>query len=194
MLSRVALTVGVCAVWSCGGAGVGGTGGGGTGGSDPGPLVDNTQWVPSTGGDEVLGAPPDDAECDTTPMGCPEYPWPDDECVTFDGDSTCVVAYVPECFPPDYTVLAVYTRMRDDRVSLCNWLTLEQPSLRPIRAGDQVEVRTYHSTLTAPAHRDQSDRRQSIPKHDLDGAEGLPRGHFAPVARRQSRHERISSH
>jgi len=154
MLSRVALTLCVCAVWSCGGSS-GPTSDPGPGGSsgptsDPGPLVDNTQWAQTTDGDEILGAPPGDAECDTTPMGCPEYPWPDDECVTFEEDSSCVVAYVPECFPPDYTVLAVYTRMPDDRVSLCNWLTLEQPSLRPIRASDQVEIRTYHSTLTAP--------------------------------------------
>jgi hypothetical protein len=62
---------------------------------------------------------------------------------------TCVAAFVPECLDT-FTVLAVYTRMRDDRLPLCNWITLEQPSLRAIRAGDQVEVRTRHSRLTAP--------------------------------------------
>jgi hypothetical protein len=56
---------------------------------------------------------------------------------------------VPECLDT-FTVLAVYTRMDDDRLPLCNWLTLEQPSLRAIRAGDEVEVRARHSQLTAP--------------------------------------------
>ena len=35
-------------------------------------------------------------------------------------------------------------------VKFCNWLTLEQPSLRTIRAGDRVEIRTFHAILTAP--------------------------------------------
>jgi hypothetical protein len=86
------------------------------------------------------------------PIGdCPEFPWPEGECVTFEEGSNCVASYVPECFPPAYTVLAVYTRTPDDRIPLCNSLTLEQPSLRAIRAGDQVEVRTFHAELTAPA-------------------------------------------
>jgi len=142
MLSRVALALCVCAAWSCGSSS------GPT--SDPGPLVDNTQWAQTSDGDEILGAPPQDAECDTTPMDCTEYPWPEGECVTFEEDSTCVTAYVPECFSPNYTVLAVYTRMPDDRLTLCNWITLEQPSLRAIRAGDEVQVRASHDTLTAP--------------------------------------------
>ena len=33
---------------------------------------------------------------------------------------------------------------------LCNWLTLGQPSLRAIRAGDQVEIRMFHAILNAP--------------------------------------------
>ncbi len=116
---------------------------------DPGPLVDNTRWVPSDAGEEHFGAPPEDSECLLTPEDCPEYPWPEGECVTFAADSTCVVSFVPECFD-SFTVLAVYTRRPDDRIPLCNWLTLEQPSLRAIRAGDEIEVRTYHFDLTAP--------------------------------------------
>jgi len=83
------------------------------------------------------------------PIDCPEFPWPEDDCVDFELTSTCITAYVPECLG-SFTVLAVYTRMPDDRVPLCNWITLEQPSLRAIRAGDQIEVRTRHSPLTAP--------------------------------------------
>lgn len=82
------------------------------------------------------------------PMNCPEYPWPEGECVSLEG-STCVTAYVAECLGV-FTVLAVYTRMPNLRDPLCNWITLEQPSLRNIRAGDEVEVRIRHSTLTAP--------------------------------------------
>jgi hypothetical protein len=40
--------------------------------------------------------------------------------------------------------------MPDNRLTLCNWITLTQPSLRAIRAGDQVEVRARHSPLTQP--------------------------------------------
>jgi hypothetical protein len=117
--------------------------------SDPGPLVDNASWVPSDMGEELFGAPPEGLECQLTPLECPEFPWPEGDCVTFEPGSTCIAAFVPECFDA-YTVLAVYTRMPDDRVPLCNWLTLEQPSLRDIRVGDQIEVRTYHFKLTAP--------------------------------------------
>jgi len=84
-----------------------------------------------------------------TPIDCPEFPWPEDECVEFEPTSTCIVSFVPECLD-SFTVLSVYTRMPDDRFNLCNWITLEQPSLRAIRAGDQVEVRARHSALTAP--------------------------------------------
>lgn len=122
---------------------------GGTAVSDPGPLVDNTQWVPSDDGEEFFGVRPEDSECLLVPVDCPEYPWPEDDCVTFDATSTCEASYVPECFDA-FTVLAVYTRMRDNRFPLCNWLTLEQPSLRDIRAGDRVEVRAFHFTLTLP--------------------------------------------
>lgn len=141
MLERVILTLCLGALAACGGSG-------GTP-YDPGPLVDNALWVPTTAGDDILGPPPPDAECELIPIDCPEYPWPPDGCVTFDATSTCVAVFVPECLQ-GLTVLAVYTRMPDNRLTLCNWLTLEQPSLRDIRAGDQVEVRTRHSALTAP--------------------------------------------
>ncbi len=117
--------------------------------SEPGPLVDNTQWVPSERGEEFFGSPPEGSFCETRPIDCPEFPWPEDDCVDFEPTSTCVTAFVPECLDT-FTVLAVYTRMDDDRLPLCNWLTLEQPSLRAIRAGDEVEVRARHSQLTAP--------------------------------------------
>jgi hypothetical protein len=130
-------------VWSCGSSS--------NPASDSGPLVDNTQWVRSSSdkGEPFYGAPPDDAACELTPIDCPEFPWPEDECVEFEPTSTCIASYVPECLD-SFTVLSVYTRMPDDRVNLCNWITLEQPSLRAIRAGDQVEVRARHSQLTAP--------------------------------------------
>jgi hypothetical protein len=140
MLERVVLAAFLCILWSCGSSDPG---------SDPGPLVDNTQWVPTTDGDDVLDAPPADAECELMPIDCPEFPWPEDECVTFDATSTCVASFIPECLDA-FTVLSVYTRMPDNRLTLCNWLTLEQPSLRAIRAGDQVEVRARHAELTAP--------------------------------------------
>jgi len=141
MPNRIALAL--CVLWGCGG--------GSSPASDPGPLVDNTQWVPTADGEEILGAPAEGSECELMPIDCPEFPWPEGECVTFEEDSTCVTAYVPECFPPAFTVLSVYTRKPDDRIPLCDWLTLEQPSLRAIRAGDQIEVRTFHAELTAPA-------------------------------------------
>jgi hypothetical protein len=83
------------------------------------------------------------------PIDCPEFPWPEDECVEFEATSTCIASFVPECWPP-FTVMAVYTRMPNPTIPLCNWITLEQPSLRAIRAGDEVEVRTRHSPLNAP--------------------------------------------
>ena len=69
--------------------------------------------------------------------------------MTFEPGSSCVTAYVPECLDT-FTVLAVYTRMPNPQEPLCNWLTLEQPSLREIRAGDHVEIRMRHAALDAP--------------------------------------------
>lgn len=118
--------------------------------SDPGALVDNTKWVPTTDGEALIGPRPPDAVCELVPMDCDEYyPWPEDECVIFEPGSNCIAAYVPECLD-SFTVMAVYTRMPNPSNPLCNWLTLEQPSLRNIVAGDQVEIRMRHSALTAP--------------------------------------------
>ena len=118
--------------------------------SDPGALVDNTKWVPTTDGEALIGPPPPDAVCEPVPIDCDEYyPWPEDECVIFEPGSNCIAAYVPECLD-SFTVMAVYTRMPNPSNPLCNWLTLEQPSLRNIIAGDQVEIRMRHSALTAP--------------------------------------------
>ena len=134
---------------ACGGSGSGTDGSGGGAGSVPGPLVDNTSWVPSSGDEAIIGSPPEGASCELEPIDCPEYPWPEGECVVFDVGSSCIAAYVPECLDA-FTVMAVYTRMPNPTQTLCNWLTLEQPSLRPIRAGDEVEIRMRHSPLTAP--------------------------------------------
>lgn len=147
MLSRVFLASCLGLLWGCDdGSGAAANDAGIT---DPGPLVDNAQWVPTEAGEAFFGAPPDLSECQLIPTDCDEYPWPEGDCVTFEAGSTCVASYVPECFDT-YTVLAVYTRMPDNQIPLCNWLTLEQPSLRAIQAGDQVEIRAYHFTLTAP--------------------------------------------
>jgi hypothetical protein len=141
MLERVALAAFLCILWSCGSSDPG---------SDPGPLVDNTQWVPTTDGEAFFDAPPDDAECALMPIDCPEFPWPEGECVTLDATSTCIASVIPECDSQLGTLLSVYTRMPDNRINLCNWITLEQPSLRAIRAGDQAEIRSRHAPLTAP--------------------------------------------
>jgi hypothetical protein len=117
--------------------------------SNPGPLVDNTQWLPSNQGEEFFGARPAGSACELTPIDCPEFPGPEDDCVEFEPNSNCIAAFVPECLD-SFTVLAVYTRMPNPLDSLCNWITLEQPSLRAIRAGDQVEVRARHAPLNAP--------------------------------------------
>ena len=40
--------------------------------SDPGPLVDNTQWVRSEKGEEFFGARPEGSECELSPIDCEE--------------------------------------------------------------------------------------------------------------------------
>jgi hypothetical protein len=142
MISRLSLVICLCASLGCSDGGSA---------SSSGPIVDNTQWVPSSEGEAVFGAQPAGSGCDLTPIDCQDYyPWPPGECVEFQANASCIAAYIPECFPPSYTVLAIYTRMPDDRIPLCDWLTLEQPSLQAIRAGDVIEVRAYHNELTAP--------------------------------------------
>ena len=122
--------------------------GAGAASSGPGPLVDNTKWVVTDAGEEFFGRPAPDSVCDLEPIDCPQYPWPEGECVVLAG-TPCVVSHVPECLD-GFTVMAVYTRMANPTMPLCNWITLEQPSLRPIRTGDRVEVRMRHSRLTGP--------------------------------------------
>ncbi|MGD8607886.1 MAG: hypothetical protein PVH21_11365 [Myxococcales bacterium] len=137
------LTFALCllALWACGGDGTA---------TNPGPLVDNTLWVPSDEGEAIFGPAPADSQCLLTPQDCEEYyPWPEGECVPNLAGSSCIASYVPECYDT-YTVLSVYTRMPDERFPLCNWLTLQQPSLRDVRAGDRIEVRAYHFALTEP--------------------------------------------
>lgn len=155
MASRALIAINLCLLLlfllACGGSSSNNGSGGSGGASDPGPLVDNTKWVPSDEGQELFGPRPPDSECALTPLDCDDYyPWPEGECVPNLAGSSCIASYVPECYDT-YTVLSVYTRMPDARVPLCNWLTLEQPSLRDIRAGDRVEVRTYHFPLNAPS-------------------------------------------
>jgi hypothetical protein len=108
--------------------------------SDPGPLVDNTQWRQTADGEEFFGAPPEGATCSPPEGDCPDLET--DDCVDLSEYPSCLVSYVAECFAP-FTVLSVYTEA-------CNWITLEQPSLRAIRAGDEIEIRAFHFVLTAP--------------------------------------------
>ena len=115
-------------------------------GSNAAPLVDNLDWVPTDAGVEFFGPPPEDGVCPFTPEG--DCPVPDGECVVIPAGSNCVVSFIPEC-QDTFTVLAVYTR-RPDGTPLCNWITLAQPSLRAIRAGDEVEIRVYHWPLNSP--------------------------------------------
>jgi len=143
MLSRSFAALGLSlALWSCSSTSDGA-------GSNRGALVDNTQWVYSEAGEEFFGAPPEGSVCELTPINCDEYPWPEGKCVELATNSPCEAAFIPECLDT-FTVLAVYTRMQNPVDPLCNWITLEQPSLRAIRAGDRVEVRTRHSQLNAP--------------------------------------------
>ena len=138
-----------CLLAACGSSGgEGEPGPPGNGDTGPGPLVDNTQWTITKDGEEFFGPEPEESMCELEPIDCPQYPWPEGECVVLAGTS-CVASHVPECLD-SFTVMAVYTRMPNPAMPLCNWITLEQPSLRAIRAGDEVEIRMRHSQLTAP--------------------------------------------
>jgi hypothetical protein len=75
--------------------------------------------------------------------------------------------------------------MADTRVPLCNWITLEQPSLRAIRAGDQVEVRARHSALTAPVTTPATEAHMSFVVGDqnvLDYSVLIPSDYNFPTA------------
>ena len=118
--------------------------------TDAGPVVDNTKWVPTTDGEEFFGPPPPDAVCELIPLDCDAYfPFPEDECIEIRAPDPCIASIIPEQLDT-FCVLAVYTRMPNPSEPMCNWITLEQPSLRNIRAGDQVEIRMRHNQLTAP--------------------------------------------
>ena len=114
--------------------------------SGPGALVDNLLWVPTQDGQELFGVPPEGKQCPLEPEG--ECPVPEDDCVVVPPGGTCVISFVAECLD-QFTVLSVYTQ-RPDGSPLCNWITLEQPSLRWIREGEEVEVRAFYFPLTSP--------------------------------------------
>lgn len=124
---------------------------GGSGAStNAGPLVDNTQWVPTTDGEAFFGPPPPDAVCELTPLDCDAYlPFPEGECIEIRSGEPCIASLIPEQLDA-FCVMAVYTRMPNPAEPMCNWITLEQPSLRAIREGDAVEVRMRHNQLNAP--------------------------------------------
>ncbi|MDH3200183.1 MAG: hypothetical protein OEM15_04745 [Myxococcales bacterium] len=128
MFGRLMIAAGVWLVVGCGSSA----------GSDPGPLVDNTQWRQTVKGEEFFGAPPIDATCPPPEGECPDFET--EECV--DVPATCRVSFVAECLDA-FTVLSVYTEV-------CDWITFEQASLRAIRTGDEIEIRTFHFQLTAP--------------------------------------------
>ena len=130
MRSHLIITAGLLVLWGCGS----------TSGraSESGPLVDNTQWRPTEKGEEFFGTPPEGATCPPPEGDCPDLEG--DECVEV--PPTCEVSFVAECAAP-FTVLAVDTER-------CDWITLELPSLRDVRAGDEIETRTFHFDLDAP--------------------------------------------
>lgn len=112
--------------------------GDGANGGEPGPIVDNLLWEITEDGDELFGSPPSESTCPPPSEDCPT---PDGACVVV--PPGCRPTYIAECFDP-FTVLAVYT-------DSCSWVTLEQPLLRDIRAGDEIGIRTFHFALNAPS-------------------------------------------
>ncbi|MCZ6805405.1 MAG: hypothetical protein O7F08_00510 [Deltaproteobacteria bacterium] len=143
MRRQLIITAGLLLVLSgCGSSGDS-MGTGGTGGVDspsgPGPVIDNTQWRPTDKGEEFFGTAPEDATCPPPEGDCPDLEG--DECV--DVPPGCLVSFVAECLD-QFTVLAVDTEV-------CDWLTLEQPLLRDVFEGDEIEIRTFHSPLNGPS-------------------------------------------
>ena len=139
MLGRLMIAACVWLAVGCAGGGQSDAGPLVDGGENgPGPLIDNTQWRQTGDGEEFFGTPPEGATCPQPEGDCPDFDT--DECVKV--PPTCLVSFVAECFPP-FTVLSVYT-------DVCEWVTLEQPSLRAIRAGDEIKIRTFHFALNAP--------------------------------------------
>lgn len=117
-------------------------------GLSAGPIVDNLDWTPSDAGAEFFGVAPEGAICPVEVEGdCPS-PEEDEQCEGIPPDGSCVASFIPECLQ-GFTVLAIYTRQADGSPR-CNWITLEQPSLRPIRAGAEIELRAFHFALTTP--------------------------------------------
>ncbi len=106
--------------------------------SDSGPLIDNTQWQQTTKGEEFFGMPPEGATC----------PPPEGDCLGFESDECVDVpagcSFAAEC-ESGFTVLAVDTKV-------CDWITLEQLSLRDVREGDEIKIRTFHFSLNAPSN------------------------------------------
>lgn len=137
MRSGLILCIGALMLLSCGDSETG---------SSPGALVDNLDWTPTTDGEEFFGVAPEGATCPLEPEG--DCPVPEDDCVVLPSGGVCITSFIAECLD-QFTVLSVYTQ-RPDGTALCNWVTLEQTSLRPIRAGDEIEVRAFYFPLTSP--------------------------------------------
>jgi len=110
-----------------------------SGSSTPGPVIDNTQWRPTDKGEEFFGTAPEGATCPPPEGDCPDLEG--DECVEV--PPTCVVPFVVECLD-QFTVLEV-------RTEVCDWITFEQPLLRDVFEGDEIQIRTFHFPLTAPS-------------------------------------------
>lgn len=106
------------------------------GSSESGPIIDNLLWELTADGEEFFGTPPDAEPC---PPPGPECPVPDGDCVEITDYPLCQPTFIPECLT-GLTVMAVYTEQ-------CDWVTLKQPLIREIKAGDLVETRTFHFAL-----------------------------------------------
>ncbi len=110
----------------------------GAGASEPGPIVDNLLWEITADGEALFGTPPSDELC---PPAGPDCPVPGGDCVEIGDYPLCQPTYIAECLS-GFTVMSVYTEQ-------CDWVTLEQPLRRDIKAGDFIETRTFHFALNA---------------------------------------------